>query len=78
MVLSVLGLLCLAWHTSRCPCISEVLKTTYKASQGLLKGTVLAVKALQGSETDLRELLRGMEENSDSLTRDFLRICPPP
>ena len=36
----------------------------HQASQGPLKGAVSAQKALQGSETETRELLGGMEENS--------------
>ena len=46
-----------------------VLKATHEASQRPLKSTVLAQKALQGSETETRELLRGMEENSVSPKR---------
>ena len=44
-----------------CPCISEVLEATHKASRGPLKGAVSALKALQGSETETRELLGGTE-----------------
>ena len=40
-------------------------EATYEASQGsCLKGAVLAQKALQGSETEKRELVGGTEENS--------------
>ena len=37
-----------------------------EASRGPLKGAVSAQKALQGSETETRELLGGTEENSVS------------
>ena len=40
-----------------------------EASRGSLKGAVLAQKALQGSETETRELLEGTEENSVSPMR---------
>ena len=39
------------------------------ASRGPLKGAVLALKALQGSETETREWLGGTEENIVSPTR---------
>ena len=38
-------------------------------SQGPEKGAVSAQKALRGSETEMRELLGGMEENSVSPMR---------
>ena len=41
----------------------------HEATRGPLKGDVSAQKALQGSETDMRELLGGTEENSVSPTR---------
>ena len=41
----------------------------HEASRGLLKGAVSAQKALGGSETETRDLLGGMEENSVSSTR---------
>ena len=50
--------------TVRCPCISVVPEATHEASQGPLKGTVSAKKALQGSETETRELLGGTEEKT--------------
>ena len=46
-----------------------VPEATHKASQGTLKGTVSAEKALQGSKTETRELLGGTEENSVPPTR---------
>ena len=51
----------------------SALKSTeakHKASRGPLKGAVSAQKALQGSETETRELLGGTEENSVSTMRD--------
>ena len=65
----VLGPLRLARQTWLCPCFSVVPKATYEASQGPLKGTVSAEKALQGSETETRELLGGTEEKSISPMR---------
>ena len=53
----------------QCPCISEVPEATHKAGGGPLKGAVSAQKALQGSETETRELLGGTEENSVPLMR---------
>ena len=47
-------------------CSSEA---THEASQGPLMGAVSTQKALQGSETETRELLGIMEENSVSLMR---------
>ena len=49
--------------------IFVVPEATHKASQGPLKGAVSAQKALQGSETETRELLGGVEEKSVSLLR---------
>ena len=46
----VLGPPRIARHTCRCPCISVVPEATHEASRG--------------SETEMRELLGGMEENS--------------
>ena len=43
-------------------------------SQGPLKGTMSAQKALQGSKTETRELLGGTEENS---VDEGSLICPP-
>ena len=63
---SFLGLPRLAWHTTQCPCFFVVPEATHKASRGPLKGTVSAQKALQGSETETRELLGGAEVNSVS------------
>ena len=40
----------------------------HEASPGPLKGAVSAQKALQGSETETRELLGGTEEKSIALT----------
>ena len=65
----VLGPLRLAQHTRRCPCVSVVLEATHEVSQGPLMGAVSAQKALQGSETETRELLGGTEENHVSPTR---------
>ena len=62
----VLGPPRLARHTLWCPCISVV---KHGADRGPLKGTVSAQKALQGSETETRELLRGTKEKSISLSR---------
>ena len=45
----------------------------HKASRGPFKGTMLAQKALQGSETEARELLGGTEEKSVSRRGDFLQ-----
>ena len=44
----------------------------HEASRGPLKGTVSAQKALQGSQTETRELQGGTEENSVSTMS-----CPP-
>ena len=52
--------------TQKYPCFSEVPEATREAS---LKGGVSAQKALQGSKTEMRELLGGMEQNSVYLTR---------
>ena len=42
------------------------MKATHKASQGSLKGVrVSAQKALQGSKTETKELLGGMEEKNE-------------
>ena len=46
-----------------------VPEATHEANRGPLKGAVSAQKALQGSETETRELLGGTEENSDSPMR---------
>ena len=59
----------LARHTRRRPCLSVVPESTHKGSQGPLKGATSVLQALQGSETETRELLRGTEENSVSPTR---------
>ena len=57
-------------HTLRvCPCFFEVPEATNKASQGPLKDTLSAQKALQGSDAETRELLGGTEENSISSAR---------
>ena len=61
----------LARHTWRCPCISLVPETTHEASRCPLKDAVLAQKVLQGSETEMRELLGGTKENSVSPMRGF-------
>ena len=47
----------------------------HEASKGPLKGAVSALKALQGSETETRELLGGTEENS--FPDEGSLICPP-
>ena len=57
----VLGPLRLTRHTWWCCCISVVPEATHEASRGPEKGTVSAQKALQGSETETRELLGGTE-----------------
>ena len=62
---SVLGPPRLAWHTSDC----VVPQAMHEASQGPLKGTRSAQKALQGSETETREVLGGTDENRVSPTR---------
>ena len=41
-----------------------------------MKGVVSAQKALQGSRTETRELLGGMEENCVSLTKESLIYRP--
>ena len=46
----------------------------HEASQGPLKGTVSAQKALQGSESETRELQGGTEENTVSA---MILTCPP-
>ena len=62
----VLGPLRLA-RTSNCvPCFSVVAGAMHKASQGTLKGTLSPQESLQGSKTEMRELLGGTEENSVS------------
>ena len=48
---------------------SVVPEATHEARRGPLKGAVPAQKALQGSETETRELLVGTKENSISPTR---------
>ena len=53
----------------KCPCISVVLEATHKASRGPMKGAVSAQIALEGPETETRELRGGTEENSVSPTR---------
>ena len=60
----VLGPLRLAWKTWRFPCFSVVTEATQGASRGPLKGAVSAQKALQGSETETRELLGWLEDKS--------------
>ena len=47
-----------------------------EGSRGPLKGVASAQKALQGSETETRELLGGTKENSILLKEGSL-ICPP-
>ena len=56
---AVLGSPCLLQHISMCPCISVLLEAMQEASPGPLKGAVSAQKALQGHETETRELLGG-------------------
>ena len=63
----VLGPPRLACHTWWCPCFSVVLESAQAANRGPSKGAVSAQKALQGSETETRELLGGTEENTLSL-----------
>ena len=53
-----------------CSCFPVVLEATHEVSQGPLKGTVSAQKALQGSEKETRELLGGTEETCVSSTRE--------
>ena len=48
-----------------------VLCNSRNKSQVPLKGTVSAQKAIQGSETEIRELLEGTEQKSYSLTRGY-------
>ena len=64
----------LAQLTGQCPCYSVVSKVTHEASEGLLKGVVSAQKALQGSETETKELLGGKEEKVFHDNRPL--ICP--
>ena len=68
------GPLCLARHTWRCPCFSVVPEATHEASRGPLKGAVSAQKALQGSETETRELLGGTEEKSATPTHEAVDL----
>ena len=55
-------------------CVANLLSQTlvpeamHEANRGPLMGPVSAQKALQGSETETRELLGGTKENSISLT----------
>ena len=63
----VLGHLCIARHTRQCPC-TVVPEAMHEESRGPLKSAMSAQKALQGSDTETRELLGGMEENSVSPT----------
>ena len=56
-------------YTLQCPCISAVPEACHGVSLGPLKAALSAQKALQGSETETRELLGGTEENSVSPTR---------
>ena len=58
----------LAQHTGQCPFFSVVPEAMHEESQGPLKGTVSAQKALQGFETETRELLGETIENSVSPT----------
>ena len=51
------------------PWSSVVLWALYEASQGHFKGAVSAHKALEGSKSEMRELLGGTEENSVFLKR---------
>ena len=51
------------------PCISVVPEARHKARLRPLKGAVSTQKALRGSETEMRELLGGTEENSVSPMR---------
>ena len=51
------------------PCFSIIPEVTHEASQGPLKGTESAEKALQGSETERRKLLGGTDEKSVYLMR---------
>ena len=73
LFLSVLGPPCLVRHTWRRPSFSL---DTRKTSQGPLKGVVSAQKALQGTDTEMIELLGGKEKISKSPTRRSL-IFPP-
>ena len=50
-------------------CFFVVPKAMDEASQGPLKGAESALKALQGSKTETKELLGGMEEKISSLLR---------
>ena len=59
----------LARNTLLCPSFSVVPEATLKASQGPLKSAMSAQKALQGSKTEARELLGGMEEKTVSPMR---------
>ena len=52
-----------------CTCISVVLEATHEASPEPLKDTVSAQKALQGSKSEMKELLGGTEDNSVSPMR---------
>ena len=51
------GVLLGSLNTWQCPCISVAPEATHEASRGPLKGAMSAQKALQGSETETRELL---------------------
>ena len=50
-------------------CFSTVPDTMLKVCQGPLKGAVSTQKALQGSETEMKELMGGRSEKSISLSR---------
>ena len=53
-------------------CVLDCLYTelTHESSRGPFKGAVSAQKALQGSETEKRELLGGTEQKTVSPKRD--------
>ena len=66
---SVMGPLHLARHTWQCPWFSVVPGAMHEVGQGPLKGAMSSHKDLQGSKTEMRELLERTEVNSVSLTR---------
>ena len=74
--------------TWQCPCFSGVLEATHEARLMAIQGRRVAKKSVQGSDTERRDFLRGMEEKSISPMRGhwfalqanqyiFLTILPP-
>ena len=72
----VLGHLCLARRTQRCPFIPDVSKARHEARLMALEGRRVSSKKPQGSETVINELLGGTKENK-FLSNEESLICPP-